>query len=723
MNRFNESHGSRSPLHTLLSPTGIAIVGASADPTKRGYKALLGLIKGGYEGAIYPINPKAEQILDIPAWPSLADMPGTPELALLCTPAASVPTLIAECGRQGIKGAVVLASGFGETGAAGAALEEAMMAAAEAHGVRIIGPNTSGLFNLHQRINLLDLTNVRAGDIGIVSQSGNMLLALALEAQHNGQVGFSSYIGPGNQSDIGFNDYLRYLGEDPHTRVATLYVEGFRDGRRFLDVARQVTAHKPVVVYKSGATEQGQKAASSHTGALAGSYQMTVDLLRQVGVSVVQYSDEILPVAEGLGQLQQAPGKRVAVISDGGGQATIAADRLAEAGLSLAMLAPSTRHALEEVLLPQAALDNPVDVAGSSDACPSLLARCVEIVMADPGVDSVFLVGMLGGYSLRFSESLADDELQGAKQLLTLAQGSEKPLVVYSLYAPIKPPALRHLHESGLPVYASIEHAVRVLAALGERGEYLTQARRLETAWQPTAKGAALLAGARAEGRDLFEFEAKALLAEHGIAVPPQWWVSQSDELTSVIEQAGQQPLAMKVVSRDILHKSDAGGVKLHLSGEEALREAFQAIQHNAHAYDPRARFEGVLVSPMAQPGVEVIIGMFRDPVFGPVVMFGLGGIFVEVLEDVAFRALPLSERDAYAMVEQIKAQKVLDGVRGAAGVDKPALVALLMQVSRLVEAYPEIQELDLNPVLAYPQGHPTGYAIVDARIIVERDQ
>ncbi|WP_170919458.1 CoA-binding protein, partial [Halomonas sp. BC2] len=310
MNRFNESHGSRSPLHTLLSPTGIAIVGASADPTKRGYKALLGLIKGGYEGAIYPINPKAEQILDIPAWPSLADMPGTPELALLCTPAASVPALIAECGRQGIKGAVVLASGFGETGAAGAALEEAMMAAAEAHGVRIIGPNTSGLFNLHQRINLLDLANVRAGDIGIVSQSGNMLLALALEAQHNGQVGFSSYIGPGNQSDIGFNDYLRYLGEDPHTRVATLYVEGFRDGRRFLDVARQVTAHKPVVVYKSGATEQGQKAASSHTGALAGSYQMTVDLLRQVGVSVVQYSDEILPVAEGLGQLQQAPGKR-----------------------------------------------------------------------------------------------------------------------------------------------------------------------------------------------------------------------------------------------------------------------------------------------------------------------------------------------------------------------------------------------------------------------------
>ncbi|MED5253172.1 MAG: CoA-binding protein, partial [Pseudomonadota bacterium] len=305
----------RSPLHDILAPTGIAIVGASADPTKRGYKAMVGLINGGYRGSIYPINPKADHILGVKAWPSIAEMPGCPELALLCTPAATVPALIAECGRRGVKGAVILASGFGETGEEGAALEAQMMDIARAHGVRIIGPNTSGMFNLHHQINLLALDNVKPGDIGIVSQSGNMLLSLALEAQHNGQVGFSTYVGPGNQSDIGFNDYLRYLGEDEHTRVATLYVEGFRDGQQFLKVARDVTAMKPVVVYKSGATEQGQKAASSHTGALAGSYQMTVELLRQAGVSVVQYSDEILPVAEGLGRLQKAPGKRVAVIS------------------------------------------------------------------------------------------------------------------------------------------------------------------------------------------------------------------------------------------------------------------------------------------------------------------------------------------------------------------------------------------------------------------------
>jgi acetyltransferase len=744
MNPIEGHFPSHSPLHAILAPHSIAVVGASADPTKRGYKAMVGLINGGYRGGIYPVNPKAELILGVKAWPSIGAIPATPELALLCTPAASVPGLIAECGRLGIKGAVVLASGFAETGEAGALLEQEMMAQAQAHGVRVIGPNTSGMFNLHHNINLLALDNVKPGNIGIVSQSGNMLLSLALEAQHNGQVGFSSYIGPGNQSDIGFNDYLRYLGEDDNTRVATLYVEGFRDGRTFLDVAREVTAVKPVVVYKSGSTEQGQKAASSHTGALAGSYQMTVDLLRQAGVSVVQYSDEILPVAEGLGLLQKASGNRVVVISDGGGQATIAADRLAEAGLSLAELSDSTRTKLRVVLFPQASAVNPVDVAGSSDANPSLLATCMQIVAADDNVDSLFLVGMFGGYSLRFDESLLGDEMRGAETMIELAQATHKPLVIYSLYAPIKPPALRRLHEAGLPIYASIEHAVCVLAALSERGAYLAQhslpqydqtqydQTRLaltsgdkalsQSGATPCELGLRLIATAKQQQRDLLEFEAKALLMEHGIQVPVERVAINVNELTEIADEFGQQLLAMKVVSKDILHKSDAGGVTLNLSGEDELRAAYHAIVTSAQAYNPDAKIDGMLVTPMAEKGVEVIIGMLRDPIFGPVLMFGLGGIFVEVLEDVAFRALPLSRADAESMVAQIKAQKVFDGVRGGAPVDKNALVELLLSVADIVEAYPAISELDLNPVIAYPKAHANGYAIVDARIIVERD-
>ncbi len=725
MNPIEGHLPTRSPLHDILAPSGIAVVGASADPTKRGYKAMVGLIKDGYRGDIYPVNPKADMILGVKAWPSVTAIPGNPELALICTPAASVPGLIAECGRRGIKGAVILASGFAEIGGEGAELEREMMEKARAHGVRIIGPNTSGIFNLHHQINLLSLDNVKPGGVGIISQSGNMLLSLALEAQYNGQVGFSTYVGPGNQSDIGFNDYLRYLGEDEHTRVATLYVEGFRDGRKFLEVAREVTAMKPVVVYKSGSTEAGQKAASSHTGALAGSYAMTVDLLKQAGVSVVQHSDEILPVAEGLGLLQKSRGKRVAVISDGGGQATIASDRLAEAGLELAELSEATRQKLRDVLFPQASTVNPVDVAGSSDANPSLLAICMEIVAADDNVDSVFLVGMFGGYSTRFAESLLGDEMRGAEAMVDLSKATTKPLVICSLYAPIKPPALRRLHEAGLPIYASIEHSVRVLSALGERGQYLAQVERQsrERSVEPLPELTAMFQNAQAQGRDLFEYEAKQVLRDHGIEVPLELVVRNEAELVEAARrfagESGESPLAMKVVSKDILHKSDAGGVKLNVVGEAAMRQARQAILDSCLAYDANAEIEGVLVTPMAKKGVEVILGVIRDPIFGPVLMFGLGGIFVEILEDVAFRAIPLSRNDAEEMVEQIKAKKILAGVRGEKAVDKTALVDLLLKVSRIVEAYPALSELDLNPVIV----NADGYAVVDARVIVEKNQ
>lgn len=709
----------RSPLHDILAPESIAIIGASADPTKRGYKAMVGLIKDGYRGAIYPINPKIDMVLGVKTWPSIDALPGPVDLVLICTPAATVPGLLTECGRKGAKGAIVLASGFKETGPEGAKLEQQVLDAARAGGVRVIGPNTSGMFNLHKKVNLLALANIKAGDVGFISQSGNMLLSLVLEAEHNGHVGFSTYVGPGNQTDIGFNDYLRYLGEDEHTRVATLYVEGFRDGQRFLQVAREITALKPVVVYKSGSTEQGKKAASSHTGALAGSYGMTVDLLRQVGVSVVQHSNEILPVAEGLGLLQKAAGKRVAVISDGGGQATIASDRLAEAGLELAELSELTRGRLGAILFPQASLANPVDVAGSSDANPALLAECMEIVAEDPNVDSVFLVGMFGGYSIRFAEGLLGGEMRGAESMIELAHRIDKPVVVYSLYAPIKPPALRRLHEAGLPVYTSIEYAVRVLAALGERGEYLKShaGQPLAPAHAPLEAIQAMFARAQNEGRDLLEFEAKALLRAHGVEVAPEAVVRDADELAAVATQFGDLALAMKVVSKDILHKSDAGGVKLNLRGEAELREAYDRIMSSCHAYAPDADIRGVLVTPMAKKGTEVIIGVSRDPIFGPVLMFGLGGIFVEILEDVAFRAIPLSHHDARSMVEQVKASRILEGVRGEPPIDKDALVDLLLKVSGIVTAYPQLSELDLNPVIAYPDG----YAAVDARVIINR--
>lgn len=718
MNRMPTLTPRTSPLHDFLAPASIAVVGASTDPTKRGYKAMVGLIKDGYPGAIYPINPKVDMVLGVRTFPTLEAVPGPIDLALICTPAATAPELIAACGRKGVKGAVVLASGFREIGGDGIRLEQQLLDAARAGNVRIIGPNTSGMFNLHRQVNLLALANVKPGHIGFISQSGNMLLSLVLEAENNGHVGFSTYVGPGNQTDIGFNDYLRYLGEEENTRVATLYVEGFRDGQRFLQVAREVTATKPVVVYKSGSTEQGKRAAKSHTGALAGSYAMTVDLLRQVGVSVVHHSDEILPVAEGLALMQQARGKRIAIVADGGGQATISADRLAEAGLDLAALSDDTRRQLAAILLPQASLANPVDVAGSSDANPLVLAECLAIVEADENVDAIFLVGMFGGYGLRFAEHLLGQEMRAAESMIELARRSDKPLVIYSLYAPVKPPPLRRLHEAGLPVYASIEQAVRVLAALGERGIYLQnrdQQQALETTPRPEI--VALFARTRNEGRDLFEFEARQLLRAHGVAMPEEAVIRSAGDIPAVAARFGDQPLAMKVVSKDILHKSDAGGVRLNVKGEAAMRIVFDKIAASCREYLPSADIQGVMATPMAKKGVEIIVGVVRDPIFGPVLMFGLGGIYVEILEDVVFRAIPLSRHDAESMVDQIKGKKILAGVRGESAIDKTALVDLLLAVSSIVAAYPQLAELDLNPVIAYPDG----YAVVDARIIVNR--
>ena len=710
-----------SSLHGFLAPDSIAIVGASADPTKRGYKAMVGLLNDGYQGTIYPINPKADEILGIKAYPSVTELPAAADMALICTPAKTIPSLLHQCGENGIKGAIILASGFGEVDGAGAALEQQVLHAAQDAGVRIVGPNTSGIFNLHKKVNLLALDNVQAGDVGIISQSGNMLLALALEAQSNGHIGFSTYVGPGNQTDVGFADYLLYLSEEDNTRVATFYVEGFKDGRAFLDVAREATKEKPVVVYKSGSTEAGQKAASSHTGSLAGSYQMTVDLLRQVGVNVVENSDEILPVAEGLGLLQQATGKRVAVLADGGGQATIASDRISEAGLELAELSDSTRSALRDILFPQASLANPIDVAGSTDANPGLLSSCMDILAQDENVDMVFLVGMFGGYGIRFAEELQQEELHCANAIASLASRTDKPLVIYSLYAHVKPEPLERLRKAGLPVYDSIEHAVKIMSALAERGDYVQRSQLASAmpALDALPSNRAMFSQARNEGRDLFEYEAKTLLRSYGVDVPLELIVRDETEFDQVVDTFGEMPLAMKVVSKDILHKSDAGGVKLNVSGIAALKQARQQILESCKAYRADAESEGVLVTPMARKGTEVIIGMSRDPIFGPVLMFGLGGIFVEILKDVAFRAIPLSRDDAASMVDQIKARKILEGARGETAVDKDALIELLLKVSAIVEAHPEIAELDLNPVIAYDDG----YAVVDARVIVNQEE
>lgn len=708
----------KSNLHKIFGADSIAVVGASNDPAKRGNQAIKKLLADGYGGTIYPINPKSTEVLGLKAHASILDVAGKIDVVLVCTPAKTLPGILAQCGRKNIPGAVVLAAGFSETGPEGEALAEETLAAAGKNNVRVVGPNTNGVFNLHNRMNMVGVQDVEPGNIGICSQSGNMMLSFVTEARRRGAVGFSSYVGVGNQLDVHLAEYLDYFGQDDDTKVPVFYVEGFGDGRAFLDICREVTQKKPVVVYKSGRTEAGQVAASSHTGSLASSFALTSGLLRQAGATVISESDKILSVAEGLSKLPVPRGGRVAILADGGGHATVTVDALVEAGVDLADLSPATVEALRGLLPPAASVQNPVDVAGGTDADPSRCADCAEVLLADENVDILMIVGMYGGFAARFNPALLDNEIETSRRLFELARASAKPMVVQSVYNALRTKPIEVLKEAGVPVFVWSEPAVQCIAELVNyaRARERNATSPLVKPDGPVAEGAAILNKVGGDGRDAFyEHEAKNLLAAYGVSVPPQFLARSVDDLAKVAGELGDAPMAMKIVSQDILHKSDAGGVRLKVSGEDNLRGAYREIVHNAEAYAPDADIHGVLVSPMAQSGIEVIIGVIRDPMFGPVMMFGLGGIFVEVLKDVSFRALPMSEADALEMVEEIKSSRILQGVRGDLPVDKAALVDLMMKVSQLALAHPEISEIDLNPVIL----RKDGYDVVDARMIM----
>lgn len=710
-------------LADVLYPGSIAIIGASKDQTKRGFRSLEKLLHDGYTGAIYPVNPKETEILGLACYPSIGDVPGPVDLALVCTPAKTLPGIIALCGAVGVKGAVVLAGGFAEAGDEGHRLQDLMVKTAHAHGVRIIGPNTSGIFNTHKACNVVGFTHLRKGELGLLSQSGNMALSLVTEAQANGHIGFSTYVGIGNEADVRLDEYLDYFANDANTKVVIAYIEGPRDGRRFLDALRRITRTKPVVVYKSGRTSAGRSSAKSHTGALAGDYAVSEGVLRQAGAVLAHKSDEILAIAETLALLPPLKSRRLAVLADGGGHATVAADALTEHDLPLARIGDETRRRLAAKLPPAASVANPVDIAGGTDSNPAVFADCARILLEDEHVDGLLITGLYGGYGVRFSHSLAAIELETTDRIAALSRELGKPILVHSLYgtlhADLRPAPLTRLREAGIPVHDSLERAVRCLQALAEFSAVVAR--------HPTPSNVAaierqdvleeIFTTCRRENRTVvLEHEARQALAAAGVAVTPSHLARSADEAADAFLDLRGVPVAMKIVSRDIIHKSDVGGVKLGVASEIAARRAFKEIVANGRRAVKNADIAGVLVTPMAAAGgVEVIVGVVRDPTYGPVMMFGLGGVLVEVFRDVVFRALPLSEADAAAMLDEIKAKALLDGIRGAAPVDRDALVRLMLSVSRLVTAVPMIEELDLNPVLAYP----FGVTVLDARMLV----
>ena len=719
-------------LQAILAPQSIAIVGASRDAAKRGNLAIRCLQESKFQGEIYPIHPRETKILGLDCFSSVEQLPQTPDLALICTPAHTLPDIVRSCGAKGIKGAVVLATGFSETGDAGIELEQKMLDAAKESGLRIVGPNTSGIFNTQCGANLVGFRDLHSGSIGLLSQSGNMALSLVTESTQNEHLGFSTYIGVGNEADIQFHEYLEYFRLDTATKVIVGYIEGLKSGQEFLKTAAQVCLEKPIVIYKSGRTAIGQKTAQSHTGALAGSYAMAKNVMRQAGITLVERADEILPTAETLSlvsPLLPLKGNNVAVLADGGGHAAIAADSLDMAGLLIPNLSQETQAALGQILPKAAAVGNPVDVAGGTDNDPYVFIQCAELLLQDPNVDVLLIVGLFGGYAQRFNEALLDEELRCAKEFPILIEKTGKPILLQSLYQPMATEPLVNLRNSGVPVFESIDTASRCLASVVNYSEAqhrlkkLNQLSSVKITIPYSDHASKLISNAFFEQRNcLYEYEALDALACYQTEIVTPEVIQSREDLDAFINQLNneqsnhEQRWVMKVISKDILHKTDAGGVVLNVKNS-GIEDAYNKILANGKDYDADADIHGVLITPMADAGIEVIIGVTNDKQYGPVMMFGLGGIFVEVLKDVVFRSLPITNADAKEMLSEIVGSQILLGVRGNPAVNFDALVRLMVSVSSLCINHPEIEELDLNPVLAREED----YCVLDARIILKQ--
>lgn len=674
------------------------------------------LQENGYQGRIAPINPKETEIMGLESFARLDDVPFEIDLALICTPARTAPEIIRQCGARSIPGAIILAGGFSESGPEGAALERETVAAARAAKVRIVGPNTAGMFDAHTGCFLMGINGVEKGAMGVLSQSGNVLVSLVAKSFHQGASGFSTFVGLGNEADIQYHEYVDFFAADPRTGVLAIYLEGLRNGTAFLASARAMSAEKPIVVYKAGRTAAGESAARSHSGSLAGDYAVAKGVLRQAGVTVVERSDELFPVADMLSKYDGKPARRVAVLSEGGGPISQAVDALSEYGLEMPELDVATIEGLKTITPAASQLSNPIDAGGGTDPHPRYYVPCASEILADENIDALLIVGYFGAFQLRWKE-LAGIENEAAAAMVALKEKTGKPIVVQCHYADFDSEGIGILRAGGIPVITSIEVASRSLAALADRSSRGGVAVAVQDAPHANAAAAEIIRAVRAKGHSgLLETEALNLLKAHGIETPPFALLAEGEDAGRLAPGLGDVPVALKVVSHDIIHKTEVGGVMLNRKGPHDIGQGMDELLDRVRAHKPDAAIEGVLVAPMATGGVEIILGLTRDPHFGPIIVFGLGGTAVEVYRDIAFAALPVSRDDALNLIDSIKGKAILEGARGVQPVSKAHIADLIVKFAALAQAHPEICEIDLNPVLA----NAKGCTILDARILLE---
>lgn len=676
----------------MLNPKSIAIIGASPDANKLNGRPFHFLRRDGYGGKIYPVNPKYSDIDGVVCYPDVASLPEAPDMAIVAVSQKHATAVIDALGAKGTPVAIIFSSGYSEIGPVGAKYEQELLETAQKHGMRICGPNNLGLINAFENITATfsqyaDQTPI-AGPVAFASQSGAFGTGISALARSRG-IGLGYFVNTGNQADITLIDALLEIADDARITVLSAYIEGLRNGAELIKLANKAMAvNKPLIITKVGRKAAGARAAASHTGSLAGEDRVFDGVLRQFGAIRARNEEQMLDLVAAFTCCPTPKGNGVAFITQSGGAGVLMADRAEELGLEVSVPTDNTKARLMEVIPSFGSAGNPIDVTGQFLAEPKILIDSIKIALEDPGIDScVIWLQLMHGYS-----DLLIDIFKDVKANVT------KPFVVCWLEAPEK--ALRELREHGIYVIGATERAVDVVAGLVRYGE--ARARYEAQPPQITDYNAPVVS--TNEAIAVPSIEASKMLTDMKIPLVSAELAATPDAAKEIADRLGY-PVAVKIESPDILHKTEAGGVMLGLTDGEAVTQATRDILASAKAYNPRATLEGVMIQSMATPATELVLGLRRDPIFGPVIMVGLGGIFVEILEDVAFAAAPILPNQAELMLEGLQGKKVLEGARGKSPVNRDALVQLICDLSQFAIAHPEIAELDLNPVFGDSDG------------------
>jgi 4-hydroxybutyryl-CoA synthetase (ADP-forming) len=694
----------------FFSPKSIAIIGASEKPGVG--KTIFYNIAKHFKGKIYPVTPSNPTVGGLTAYKNVLDIPDSIDLAVVAAPSKSTPSVMEEVGKKGIKGAIIVSAGFKEVDEAGAKLEREVGETAKKYGIKVIGPNCLGIMSF-SKDNIMNSTFLKItpkfGNIALVSQSGAICAATVEDAEAQ-NIGFSKVISMGNKVDMDESDVLELLAEDEDTRVIVMYLEDIRNARRFMEIAKRITTQrkKPIIVLKSGRTAEGAKAAASHTGALGGSDANYEAAFAQCGVIRVDTMGELFDLATAFSK-QPLPDGNVVIVSNAGGPAIISTDACSRYGLKMADIS-SIRDEIAEVIPAYGSPRNPVDIVGDADYLR--FEKVLLLTLAHPNVGSVVTM-------CTPSATLNYDDL--ARVLVKMSQRFPNKTILASLMGLAEGIENRRIMSEGdIPYYLYSEPAIRTLKAMYDFKKWADEASTKRDTLQfskDTAKVKSIFENVRKNGRsNLLEEEGYEVLEAYGFPTPKSILCTTEQECMSAAKQIGY-PLVMKIVSPDIIHKSDAGGVKVGIKTDDELKNSFRTITENALKYKSDAKIKGVLVQEMVKSAKETILGASQDPTFGPVIMFGLGGIYVEVLKDVVFRIVPIDEKEAINMVESIKTIKLLKGVRGEKSSDLKAIADSLQRLSQLVVDFPEIKEFDINPLLVLEEGK--GARVVDARIIL----